>query len=164
MKKINNLIILFALFIFLNDCAGYKPIFSSSNLDFEIDNHTLEGDKEIGNKILSKLINLSRSANETKNIRNLDVFLHVKKDKTATSKSSTGKILEYKITLETHVNIKDFLTDNEIINETITSSSSYKLQDQYSETVNLENKSVDDLINVTYQELLIKLSQNILIQ
>ena len=36
-------------------------------------------------------------------------------------------------------------------------SSSYKVQDQYSETKKLEDRSLDDLINKTYQDLLIKL-------
>ena len=43
-------------------------------------------------------------------------------------------------------------------------SSSYKVQDQHSETINFENKSTEKLIKQTYQELLIKLSENILLK
>ena len=42
------------------------------------------------------------------------------------------------------------------------SSSSYKVQDQHSETIKLENRTIENLINKTYQDLLIKLSENIL--
>ena len=59
------------------------------------------------------------------------------------------------------VEIKDFVTDNEILNETFISSLTYKVQSQYSDTVNLENRSIETLINNTYQKLLTKLSQNI---
>ena len=83
------------------------------------------------------------------------------KDKNATFKNSAGKILEYKITLNTKVEIKDFVTDDKILNQTFISSTTYKVQNQYSDTVNLENKSIETLINKTYQEILIKLSQNI---
>ena len=40
------------------------------------------------------------------------------------------------------------------------SSISYKVQDNYSETVNFENKSIDDLLNKTFQDLIIKLTES----
>ena len=42
------------------------------------------------------------------------------------------------------------------------SFSSYKVQDQYSETIKLENKATDNLVDETYQDLLIKLSESLL--
>ena len=41
-------------------------------------------------------------------------------------------------------------------------TSSYKVQDQHSETVKLENQTIENLINTTCQDLLIKLSENLL--
>ena len=58
--------------------------------------------------------------------------------------------------------VKNYLTDNKILDQNFISSISYKVQDQYSETIKLENKSIENLINKTYQELLINLSENIL--
>ena len=49
-----------------------------------------------------------------------------------------------------------------ILNHTFSYTSVYKVQDQYSETKKLENKIIEDLINKTYQNLLIKLSESIL--
>ena len=40
------------LLINIEACAGYKPIFSSSNLEFEIADYSISGDKKIGNKII----------------------------------------------------------------------------------------------------------------
>ena len=78
------------------------------------------------------------------------------------SKDSTGKVLEYKITLSSNIIIKDYLTNNEILNQNFSYSSSYKVQNQYTDTKRLENKSIEDLINKTYENLLIEMSQIIL--
>ena len=161
MKKIAYSFFSFVLLIFINGCAGYEPIFGSTNLQFKIANFSIEGNKILGNKIYSKLYGISKSTKDDQNVKHIDLLIKVSKDKNATSKNSAGKILEYKITLNTKVEIKDFVTDNEILDETIISSLTYKVQDQYSDTVNLENRSIETLINNTYQKLLTKLSQNI---
>ena len=81
------------------------------------------------------------------------------KDKKPTVKNSAGKILEYKIVIKTNMILKDFLTNKEILNYSLNSSSSYKVQDKYSETKKTENRIIDNLINKTYQDLLIKMSE-----
>ena len=161
MKKIVYPIFAFILLVIINACSGYEPIFGSTNLQFKIANFSIEGNKVLGNKIYSKLYSLSQSTKNDPNIRNIDLSIQVSKDKNATAKNSAGKILEYKIILNTEVYIKDFITGDEILNQTFISSTTYKVQDQQSESVNLENKSIDNLISNTYQKLLIKLSQNI---
>ena len=57
--------------------------------------------------------------------------------------------------------MKDPLSNNEIINYQSTASSSYKVQDQHSETLKLENKAIENLIGEVYQDLLIKMSESI---
>ena len=85
------------------------------------------------------------------------------KEKKATIKESSGKINEYKITLKTYVKITDFLSGDKILEQNFTSSTNYKSQSQYSDTISLENTSTDILINNIYQKLLIKLSENIIL-
>ena len=162
MKKITSVIFLFILFIYVDSCVGYKPIFGSSNLQFEITDYSIEGDKKLGNRIYSKLYNFSRFNKNQEDIINIFITINVLKEKDATVKDSAGKILEYKISLNTTVKVKNYLTGDEIINNNFALSSSYKVQDQYSETIKLENKTTENLINQTYQELLIKLTENIL--
>ena len=84
------------------------------------------------------------------------------KEKKSAAKDSVGKILEYEITLNTKVLATDFITGKKILNQTFVSSVKYKAQDQYSDTIKLENQSLENLINKTFQELLIKLSHSIL--
>ena len=159
-KKIYPIILIITL-IFINACAEYKPIYTT-NLQFKIADYSIEGNKILGNKIYSKLYNLSQSKKDDNDLRNVDLVIKVSKDKNATVKNSDGQILEYKITLNTDVKVADFITKDEILNQIFTSSLTYKVQDNYSDTVNLENRSIEDLLNKTYQELVVRLAQNII--
>ena len=161
MKKITYLIISLIFLSFINACAGYKPIYTT-NLQFEIADYSIEGNKILGNKIYSKLYSSSKSRKDNQNLRSIDLVIKISKDKNATVKDSTGKILEYKITLNTDVKVTDFITKDKILDQVFISSLTYKVQNKYSDTVNLENRSIDNLINKTYQELIIRLAQNII--
>ena len=160
MKKIAYPVFLFILLIFINGCVGYEPIFGSTNLQFEIADYSIEGNKILGNKIYSKLYSLSKSKKDDQNLRSVDLVIKVSKDKNVTTKDSAGKILQYRITLNTDIKVTDFITKDKILNQIFISSSIYKVQNKYSDTVNLENQTIENLLNKTYQELVIKLTQN----
>ena len=161
MKKILYLLISFIILINIGACTGYKPIFGSSNLEFKIADYSISGDKKLGNQIYSKLYNSSRSAKKTSETKNIYLLINTSKEKNATAKDSAGKILGYRINLSAAITIKDVMTGNEILNENLFFSSVYKTQDQYSETIKLENQTMQNLINNTYQNLLTKLSTNL---
>ena len=162
MKKIPYLFISFIILINIGACAGYEPIFGSSNLEFKISDYSISGDKKLGNQIYSKLYNLSRATKKTSETKNIYLLINVSKDKNATAKDSAGKILGYRINLSTTITIKDVMTGNEILNENFSYSSVFKAQDQYSETIKLENQTTQNLINNIYQDFLIKFSANLL--
>jgi hypothetical protein len=161
MKKVIYPIFSFILLLFINGCAGYEPIFGSINLQFEIADYSIEGNKILGNKIYSKLYSLSKSKKDDQNLRRVDLVIKVSKDKNVTTKDSAGKILQYKITLNTDIKVTDFITKDKILNQIFVSSLTYKVQDKYSDTVDLENRSIEDLLNKTYQELVTRLAQNL---
>ena len=161
MKKITYPIFLLILLIFINGCVGYEPIFSSTNLQFEIADYSIGGNKVLGNKIYSKIYSLSKSKKNDQNLRSVNLVIKVSKDKNATAKNSAGKILQYKITLNTDIKVTDFITKDKILNQIFVSSLTYKVQDKYSDTVDLENRSIEDLLNKTYQELVTRLAQNL---
>ena len=117
--------------------------------------------KVLGKKIYAKLYSISQSSENDQNARSVDFFINVSKDKNASVKNSAGIILEYKITLNSEIKVKDFITDDQILNQNFTFSLTYDVQNQQSDTVKLENRSIEAMIDKTYQELLIKLSQNI---
>ena len=161
MKKISYLIISIIFLNFLSACAGYKPIFST-NLQFEIADYSIKKNKKLGRQIYSKLYNLSRASKKDTKTHSIVIIIDITKNKTATVKDSAGKILEYRILLSSNIIIKDYLTDDEILNHNFSYSSTYRVQNRYSETIKLENKAIKDLINKIYQNLLIKLSESIL--
>jgi len=123
--------------------------------------YSIEGNKILGNKIYSKLYSLSKSKKDDQNLRRVDLVIKVSKDKNVTTKDSAGKILQYKITLNTDIKVTDFITKDKILNQIFVSSLTYKVQDKYSDTVDLENRSIEDLLNKTYQELVTRLAQNL---
>ena len=161
MKKVIYPIFSFILLLFINGCTGYEPIFGSTNLQFEIEDYSIEGNKILGNKIYSKSYSLSKSKKDAQNLRRVDPVIKVTKDKNVTTKNSAGKILQYKITLNTDIKVTDFITKDKILNQIFVSSLTYKVQDKYSDTIDLENRSIEDLSNKTYQELVTRLGQNL---
>ena len=160
MKKITFLIISLFLFIYINACSGYKPIFSSSNFEFKIADYSINGNKKLGNKIYSKLHNISQSNKNNPAAQSIKMSINTSMDKLATAKDSSGKILEYKINLNTNIIIYNFLTDKEILNQNFNNYGSYKVQDQHSETLKLENKIIENLIDTIYQNILVKISES----
>ena len=108
MKKIAYLIVLFAILININACSGYKPIFGSSNLKFEIADFSIEGNKKLGNQIYSRLRNFSKSNKNQEGITSIGLVIAVSKEKNVTSKNSAGKILEYRVNLNVKVKINNY--------------------------------------------------------
>ena len=116
----------------------------------------------MGEKIYSKLKRASKLNGNNENVRKIDILIKASQNKKATAKDASGKILQYKISLNIDVKIKDYLTEDEILNETYSSSFTYKIQKQYSDTLKLEERSINQLVDKTYQQILIKLSENII--
>ena len=161
MKKITYLIISFIFMMYINACTGYKPIYTT-NLQFKIADYSIKANKKLGNRIYSKLYYLAKSNENNPEAKSITVIIDTTKDKSPTAKNSKGNVLEYSITLNSVIIIKDFLTDDKIVNQNFSYSTIYKVQKRNFETIKLENKTVEDLIDRIYQNLLIKMSENIL--
>ena len=110
---------------------------------------------------VSKLKDISELNKNDPDASTISVLIDTTKTKEATSKDIAGKILEYRIALTLKIQIEDVYNGYKILNKNFTKSSTYKMQSQYSDTVNIENQLVENLIDNIYQELLISISQNI---
>ena len=161
MKKIIYLIATVIFLNFINACAGYKPLYTT-NLQFEIADYSLKTNTKLGKQIYLKLYNLSKNnyKKNNQNIKKITITIDTKKIKSPTAKDTTGKVLEYKITIGSAIKINDYLTKNKILNYDVSYSASYQVQDQYSENIKLENKNIENLVNKIYENLLIKMSEN----
>ena len=158
MKKLTFLIISGILFLYVSACAGYTPIYSSSQFNFIIENHSIKGEERLANLIYRKLYNVSLSNKDNLNAQSISLSVLTTKEKKPTIKNSAGEILEYEINLNSNIVINDFYTDEIILNQNFNYSISYKVQDEHSETIKLENKNIENLIDKTYQDALIKIS------
>jgi len=155
MKKIICFVAVLFLLEILNGC-GYQPIYSSKNINLKIVNQSYEGNNDLAQKIYSKINNIIFFDNDAKEVA-LKIF--VSKNKLITSKDSSGKALNYKITLNTELTMTDIFSDEVLANENITLSESYKVQGQIYQTEKLENDVVSNLIDRASQEFLLKISQ-----
>ena len=155
MKKKFYLVILFILSQFLNGC-GYNPIFVSENLNFKIVSHTINGDIELGKQIFEGLEQMLQGDDSNEEIA---IFINVSKSKVVTSKSSAGKVLEYRITLKGNFRFINSITDNIIIDQEIVVTQKFKVQDRSSETEKFESVATDNLVDKISQNLFLKISQ-----
>jgi len=161
MRKIIFTFLFLIISFYLVGCGGYKPIFASAKIEFDIGSHEIEGNKLLGNKIFSDIKNLSKNKSGGGNPKSLDFLISVSNEKKPTSKDSAGKVLEYKIAIKTKIIVTESLTEVKILEENYNQSVTYKIQEQYSDTIKLENRAIDDLLRKVYQNLLIKLSEKI---
>ena len=104
---------------------------------------------------------ISKINENSTDVQSIDVYITILKTKNSTVKNSAGKILEYKIVINSTIEIKDYITEKVIFEKKFDSFSSYRVQDEYSETKKLENKTIENLVNKIYQDLLIKMSETI---
>ena len=158
MKKIFQAFITIIFLVNIYNCSGYKPIFGSSDIEFIIADYSIGGNEQISNQIYSKLENISKFNKNNVNAKQISLLVNSNKNKQATSKSATGEVLKYKIDLTTNIEIKDFLDNNAIINQDFNYSLTYSVQDQYSDTLRSEKKAINNLVNKTYEEIIVKLS------
>ena len=161
MIKKYYLILSLILVFFLSQCSGYKPIFKTENLDFKINSYSMEGERLISKSIYSKLNLLSKSSKNKKNPRKIDLLISSSKSKTPLSKDGTGKILSYRITINIQISMNDNLTNKNLINKNFTNSLTYKIQKRYSDTIEAEKQTVNNLIEKIYENMVITLTQNI---
>ena len=159
MKKITFLTISIILFVYVNACTGYTPIYSSQNFNFKIEDYSIKGEERLANLIYRKLRNISSSNKDNQTVQSISISIDTKRERKSTVKNSAGKILEYEISLNTNIIINDFLTDKKILDQNFNYSISYKVQDEHSETIKLENRNIENLVNKTYQDVLIKIAE-----
>ena len=160
MKKIIFLTVVSTiLFVLHGGCTGYKPIYATSNFNFKIEQHSITGDVKLGNLIYRKLNNISLSNKNNPKARSIELSIGTTKERKPTVKDGSGNILEYEINLNTNIIINDFLSGEEIMNQNFNYSISYKVQDEHSDTIKLEDQNILNLINKTYQDSLIKILQ-----
>jgi len=81
MKKITFLIITTILFVYINACTGYTPIYGSSKFNFKIEGHTIKGETRLANSIYRKLYNTSLSNKDNPTAQSISISIETEKEK-----------------------------------------------------------------------------------
>tara|TARA_B100002051_G_scaffold265963_1_gene292535 strand:+ start:1355 stop:1840 length:486 start_codon:yes stop_codon:yes gene_type:complete len=143
---------LFVIFIFIFNC-NYKPLLNNDQLK-QLKFHQIEtsGNKRIAQIIVNKL-------NIVKDKKGVFVIsVNGKKSVDIANKSVTGKILNYSITLECDVEIKNSLSGKILYTKKITNSQNYKASSMYSDTVSKEKKIIEDVSSLMAKQIINEMS------
>ena len=143
---------LIIIFIFTFNC-NYKPLLNNDQLK-QLKFHQIEtsGNKRIAQIIVNKL-------NVVKDKKGVFVIsVNGKKSVDIANKSVTGKILNYSITLECDVEIKNSLSGKILYTKKITNSQNYKASSMYSDTVSKEKKIIEDVSSLMAKQIINEMS------
>ncbi len=148
-KKYINLLI---IFIFISSC-GYTPIYSnSSNNKFKLIITNVEGDTSVNNLIKSQLFKYQKINSE--NVFEVDIISQYNKE--ILSKSATGAVTNYRITVDSNFNIKNKNISKKI---TITESLDMKKEGNLFEEKNYEKLIKKDLVNLVTNKLILEINK-----
>lgn len=148
-KKYINLLI---IFIFISSC-GYTPIYSNSSSNkFKLIITNVEGDTSVNNLIKSQLFKYQKINSD--NIFEVDVRSQY--NKAILSKSATGAVTNYRITVDSNFNIKN-KNISKII--TITESLDMKKEGNLFEEKNYEKLIKKDLVNLVTNKLILEINK-----
>lgn len=151
-KNLKKEFFLIIIFIFIFNC-NYKPLLNNDQLK-QLKFHQIEtsGNKRIAQIIVNKL-------NIVKDKKGVFVIsVNGKKSVDIANKSVTGKILNYSITLECDVEIKNSLSGKILYTKKITNSQNYKASSMYSDTVSKEKKIIEDVSSLMAKQIINEMS------
>lgn len=150
MKNI-KVLFLYILIITLVQSCGFKPIYSSSNLDLKLEKITFKSSK-INNQISRSL----RSSSNPDGLKSYEVNFKTKKEKRIVSKNSKGdtESFELKIILDMGVELKEETYTKNFIKKIIYNNNDNKYELKQYE-IEIEKQIITDLI----EEVLIFFSE-----
>ena len=145
----NKFFLLFLLFLFLSNC-GYKPIYSTKNLSFTIENIE-KSNTSLNNKFEKSIIALKNKDNDKK----IDIVIESDKKIKIKSKDSKGNALVFE--LEIFLKFVTINADNER-EKLFSRKISYNNSDDKFNLKQYENELEDILITKIVEDLINHLS------
>ena len=147
MKKIFIIIIL----LILNNCAGYKPIFSSKDVNFYIGEITIKED----NKLIRNIVKNLKPYTIQNDKRRINLELNLDIKEAITLKDSKGNTVseEMGIALE----VKTILENNDQIKFNFSEKFTFNNQSNKFELNQYKKRMQINLVEKIYQDLIIRL-------
>jgi len=146
-------------FITVLSACSYKPIFSESNYNFEINEIIFSGERYI-NRIIKNKFDLIKKENE-QDRKKYDLLINTNKKKLIVSKDSKGDPLKFDIIVTTYFEINNeekLLFNKEIIKNNIYNNDVDKFKLEQNEKIILENLA--EKISETIISSIINLDDN----
>ena len=145
---IKKITLIFLIFLFFSQC-GYQPIYSTKNINFNINKLETGGELRIGKIIAKKLANFGEK-DSTKNDYDLIVFSGINKN--ITSKDKKGNPTTFSLNISVRLTVTDALgkKKEKVFNETTSynnNSNKFNLK-KYENSLkkNLSERITDDII------------------
>jgi len=155
MTYFKNYIAFFCLFILLNGC-GYTPIFSSQNSQFNVAKYEISGDQDLGKIFVNNFIIPSKKEDVSQKII---LLVNIKKNKTAASKDTAGKILSYNLEIDLKANVKNYETNKFMFGYSANEDLNFDTKDRIYDTNKLENKISQDLLQKITNNLILRINK-----
>ena len=145
-------VLLVSILIIVNGC-NYKPLFDQDQLkSFAVKSYEINGDKRVAQVLVNKLSIVRDKSGK------FNIIIFAKKETNIANKSSSGKILEYSVTLDYDVKVKNNITSEIIYSKNVSNTQNYKSSKLYSESKNREKKIVENISGIVASQITNELS------
>ena len=151
MKIFKKLLFVILIFNLLQGC-GYQPLLTGQNQNFSITEVNISGDK----KLSLTLGNYFTEVEDAKN--SLILEIKASKQKVVSNKNSLGATSEYTVTINFDVNVISEQSKELVFSETFSQNNSFKASKVHLDTLNRENKIVDNSIKNIADQITKKLN------
>ena len=142
----------FILFLsFLSSC-GYQSLLNENSKKFGIKNFNIEGNKRVAQILKNNLVSLKNESN------NLTLDINARKSRSIVHKDLTGKIIEYNLKISFDLTATESVSRKKVLSKTFTLDGNYKASDLYLDTLNRENKIINELTERIATQILTNLS------
>lgn len=140
-------VLLVSILIIVNGC-NYKPLFDQDQLkSFAVKSYETNGDKRVAQVLVNKLSIVRDKSGK------FNIIIFAKKETNIANKSSSGKILEYSVTLDYDVKVKNNITSEIIYSKNVSNTQNYKSSRLYSESKNREKKIVENISGIVASQI-----------
>ncbi len=145
--------IFLVLFLLLLPNCGFKVLNQNAENNYNIKEIYSSGDKKINYKIENNLTISSKKDSENL----LNINLNTKKKKTVKEKNIKNEITKYQIDINIDI-LFTIINKNEEKSFNLSKSGDYKVGENYSTTLNSENKLIESLIDDLSENILRKIN------
>ena len=145
--------ILFLIILVMISGCNYKPLFNKDQQkSFAVKSFEVEGDKRVAQILINKMGIIRDKSGK------FNIIIFANKKTEIENKSSSGKILEYSVTLNYKIQLKNNITSEVVYSKNVSNTQTYKSSKLYSETLDREKKIVENISGIVASQITNELS------